>query len=133
MTGGIDMKELKKTDTLLFKFAAVFVVFTVITLTVSGLATFKTQTEDYREQCGQNIKNIGRYLADTMAANSEEVINYRSFFLDNLPSHRVNLYTPMQVMNIRHLCTKTAIMSCLKTKICRRLPQWRILSISMRL
>ena len=80
------MDKLRKTDTLLFKFAAVFLIFTIITLAVSGIATFITQTDDYRDQCGENIKNIGRYLSDMMTEDSEEVCNYRRFFLENFDS-----------------------------------------------
>ena len=77
------MNRLKKTDTLLFRFAIIFLIFTIVTLVVSGVATFVTQTEDYREQCGDNIRNIGRYLADMMSKDSEEVINCRRYYLEN--------------------------------------------------
>ncbi len=45
----------KKTDSLLFKFAFIFAVFTVVTLLMSGINTYVNQTNSYKSQCEDRI------------------------------------------------------------------------------
>ena len=71
----------KKLHSLLFKFAVIFAIFTLITLLLSGITTYVNQTASYREQCELNIKNIGEYLQELILADSEDFLIFQEYFL----------------------------------------------------
>ncbi len=71
----------KKTDSLLFKFGVLFLVFTVITLALSGLMTYYSQMTSYRKQCEENIRNIGEYLERLIQAEGEDFATYQAYYM----------------------------------------------------
>ena len=73
----------KKTDGLLFRFGIIFIVFTVVTLLITGAVTYISQIKSYREQCGTNIKDIGQYLVDIITRDGENYTEFQKHFLED--------------------------------------------------
>lgn len=81
----------KRTDSLLFRFGIIFLIFTVITLLLSGFTTYVNQMSAYRAQCETNIRNIGEYLAALM----EDEDTGFSEFQENFLTHYDKLHIPI--------------------------------------
>lgn len=73
----------KKTDSLLFKFAVIFLIFTIVTLAISSINTYLNQTNSYKEQAEENIKNIAKCLRDMIEADGENFLQYQNYLLKN--------------------------------------------------
>ena len=71
----------KKTDSLLFKFAIIFTIFSLVTLTMSGLNIYYNQTNAYKQQCEDNIQHLAAYLKELMLADGENFVNFQEYFL----------------------------------------------------
>ena len=71
----------KKTDSLLFKFAMVFAVFTVVILTMTGLVTYHNQTAAYHLECEERIQKVGRILESLVVAEGQEFLDYQDYFM----------------------------------------------------
>ena len=70
-------------NSLSFKFTVIFTIFTVITLVSSGIMTYFSQNDIYREQCQTNIRNICEYLCALMEEEGEEMLAYQKFYLEH--------------------------------------------------
>ena len=77
------MEKRDKSEGLLFRFASVFLIFTVLTLTVSSYTTYMNQTRSYEEQCVRSIRHIGQYLSDLMSADKELFIAYQNYYMSH--------------------------------------------------
>lgn len=66
---------------LLFKFGIVFIVFTVVTLLLSGITTYISQMRSYRQQCQDNIRNVGKYLVSLMLREGEDFAIYQDYYI----------------------------------------------------
>ncbi|WP_029318944.1 diguanylate cyclase domain-containing protein [Butyrivibrio sp. AE3004] len=64
----------KKTDSLLFKFAIIFVIFTMITIALSTIITYASQNSIYHKQCEERIQDIAEYLEKLMIADGDEFV-----------------------------------------------------------
>lgn len=89
------MKNVKKTDGLLFKFAIIFAVFTLVTLAFSAFATYKNQNELYKNQCEENLKNIANYLSELLIMDESDFANYQKFCLE----HAEDMEIPIDFTN----------------------------------
>ena len=81
----------RKTDSLLFKFAIIFVIFTLVTLLMSGFNTYYNQTTAYKEQCEENLKNIAACLEELIVAEGEDFVDFQGYFLSHYKEIKVPL------------------------------------------
>ena len=51
----------KKKYGLLFKFGVIFLIFIILTLTATGIATYANQTQIYQEQQKHTLQNLARH------------------------------------------------------------------------
>ncbi len=73
----------KKTDSLIFKFAIVFAVFTVVTLALTGVTTYVNQKSSYQKQCKENIGNICSYLESLIQSDAENFATLQNWWVKN--------------------------------------------------
>ena len=71
----------KKTDGLLFKFAVIFFLFTLITLTISGVNTYINQNAIYRSQCEETMQHIVAHMNELITADGTNFLNYQREFI----------------------------------------------------
>lgn len=57
--------------------------FSLITLILTGAATYFSQTRLYKRQCGQEIQNLGAYLSSLMKAQGQDFVNYQNYYMNN--------------------------------------------------
>ena len=74
----------KRTNSLLFHFAVIFLIFTVVTLTMSGINTYVRQNEIYKAQCEENIRHIGEYLADLILEDGDDFVIYQEYYMNDV-------------------------------------------------
>lgn len=74
---------IKSTDSLLFKFALIFGIFTVIVLILCGLTTYTAQMKAYKAQCINNIRSIGDYLEHLIQESGEDFIAYQDYYMEH--------------------------------------------------
>jgi len=79
-----------KKDSLLFKFAIIFTIFTVVTLLMSGINTYLNQTNSYKEQSEANLQELAKYLHELIVADGENFLNYQNYFF----KHRDKIFIP---------------------------------------
>ncbi len=60
-----------KTDSLLLRFAIIFLAFVLVTLIMSSFNIYYNQTNAYKKQCEDNMQNIAEYLKDSILMDSE--------------------------------------------------------------
>ena len=73
----------RKTDSLSFKFTLIFIIFTFVTLFMSGLNTYFNQMNAYKKQCEDNIQNISRYIEELLIKEGDDFINFQRYFLEH--------------------------------------------------
>ena len=56
-------------------------VFTLVTLMMSGFNTYYNQTNSYKQQCEDNIKHLATYLEELVSADGENFVNFQEYFL----------------------------------------------------
>ena len=71
----------KKTDGLLFRFALIFGIFTIITLTISAVTIYAIQMKEYKAQKVEDIRNIGDYLERLIHEAGEEFVVYQDYYM----------------------------------------------------
>lgn len=76
-------KPRKTTDSLLFKTALIFGVFTVITLVMSALTVYATQMKAYKAECVMRIQKIGDYLERLIQDSGQEFIAYQEYYMEH--------------------------------------------------
>ena len=76
------MDIVRKRDGLLVRFAAIFLIFTIVALGFSGFATYQNQNALYRQQCENNIKNIANYLSELIIMDGDDFAFYQKFCYD---------------------------------------------------
>lgn len=72
-----------KRASLLLKFGIIFLMFTLVTLTVSGIATYVNQTGIYRVQKEELMQQIADYMADMLQADGADFPMYQEYFLEH--------------------------------------------------
>ena len=68
---------------LLLKFALVFLTFTIVTLLISGIATYVNQTGIYQSQQEQKLQDIADYLSAVITADGDDFPIYQEYFLEH--------------------------------------------------
>ena len=71
----------KKSQSLLFKFAVIFVVFTVFTLFMAGFATYQTQSSAYKNEREVATKQVASYLEEIITADGNDFAYWQKHFL----------------------------------------------------
>ncbi len=71
----------KKTDSLLFRFAIIFMTFSLVTLLMSGFNIYYNQTSAYKKQCEENLQRIADYLKELMLADGENFADFQNYFI----------------------------------------------------
>lgn len=72
-----------RASSLVFKFGMLFLMFTIVTLLVSGVLTYYNQMKSYRRQCVDEIKALGVYLEEMMKAEGEDFVMYQNFYVEH--------------------------------------------------
>ena len=75
-----EQSQVKPTKSLLHKISLIFFFYTVIVLLVTGVSTYISQLNIYRQQCEKDIRNIGQYLTILMENDREDFKTYQEYF-----------------------------------------------------
>ena len=73
----------KKTDGILFRSGIMFLLFTVVTLILSGITLYLTETGTYRRQCQDNIRQVARYLNSLIQDDADNFLAYHKYFMEH--------------------------------------------------
>ena len=73
----------KKSDSLVFKIAVIFLIFTVLTLGFSTFSTYYNQVKIYTAQCEETIRSIGEYLAMLIESRGDEFMTYQEYYMNH--------------------------------------------------
>lgn len=71
----------RKTDSLLFRFALIFSIFTIIAMLMSGVSIYVNQTSQYKEQCEKNMQNLADYIESMMIADGKNFLILQDYFM----------------------------------------------------
>ena len=85
-------KPIKFYDSLLFRIAAILIVFTIVILGVSSVVTYISQISIYRRQCERDVRDVGVYLAELMEAEGRDVLTYKDFYMKHYRDMKVPYY-----------------------------------------
>lgn len=80
----------KKSESLLFKFAIIFFVFTVLTLFMAGFATYQSQSAAYKLEREETIQQVASYLEEVLTADGNDFAYYQKYFI----AHKDTLKVP---------------------------------------
>ena len=86
-----------KKKSLLFKFGVIFTFFTVLAVVLGGLATYYAQTDSYRKQCEQNIRDVGAYLERLILQDKDNFAIYQKYYM----AHFAEVDIPFDFDNYR--------------------------------
>lgn len=75
-----------KTDSLIFKFAIIFLVFTLIVASISGAATFAAQTSSYKAQREEIAQQVADYLEQMLSADGNDFQIFQKYLISNKDS-----------------------------------------------
>ena len=75
--------ETKRSHGLMFRFAIIFISFTIVVITVSGFATYLSQMSNYKKECENNIRNIGEYLAALIRQDEPDFAKYQEYYMNH--------------------------------------------------
>ena len=81
----------KRTDSLIFKFAIIFTIFTIVTLSISGTNIYFNQMKTYEQDCEKNITNICDYLEKLLQADGDNFVQLQNWWVHNLD----NIHIPL--------------------------------------
>ena len=66
-----------------FKFGVIFLIFILVTMIATGIATYLNQTQIYEEQLEQTLQNLSAYLAVSINADGNDFAVYQKYFFDH--------------------------------------------------
>lgn len=78
-----EQSQVKPTKSLLHKISLIFFFYTVIVLLVTGVSTYISQLNIYRQQCEKDIRNIGQYLTILMENDREDFKTYQEYYMEH--------------------------------------------------
>ena len=58
-------------------------IFTIVTLSMSGIDIYLNQTDSYKKQCEENITNIAKYLEALIMADGDDFADFQKYFLEH--------------------------------------------------
>ena len=70
-----------KTDSLLFKFALIFLIFTTMAMLMSGISIYVNQTNQYKEQCEKNMQDLADYIESMLIADGKNFLVLQDYFM----------------------------------------------------
>ena len=73
----------KQTSSLRFRFTIIFSIFTIISLLLTGITTYYSQTDTYKRQCEQNIRSIGEYLESMILNEAQDFVNHQKYYMEH--------------------------------------------------
>ena len=71
----------KRTESLLFKFGVIFVIFIVVMLALSGLATYNSQMHSYKQERETSIQQIATYLETLVMQDGDDFLLYKNYMI----------------------------------------------------
>ena len=80
---GFKAKKRAKSDSLLFRVALLFGIFTIVTLFVSASIIYAIQMRDYKAQKVEDVRQIGDYLERLIQEAGEEFITYQNYYMEH--------------------------------------------------
>ena len=81
----------RKTDSLIFKFGLIFLIFSMMIIAVSGYANYRHQYSEYQKECQKRIQQVSHYLASLLSADGEQFVTVRDYLIE----HRKDLDIPV--------------------------------------
>ena len=81
--------KLKVKSKLIRQFAYLISAFIIVTILISALITFISQTMMYRELCRNRIKEVGDYLSGLILDDAEDFQNYRNYYIEHYQEIRI--------------------------------------------
>lgn len=75
------MKE--RADSLLFKFGIIFFVFTVVTLVLSGNATYYSQSKSYMLEREESSQQVASFLEKHLLADCDNFADFQDYFMNH--------------------------------------------------
>lgn len=84
--------NMKKTDSLIKQFAGIFILFTILTLFVAGIATEVTQSNAYIKENEKNIRKTAAFLEDLIQREGEEFLWFQNYIIE----HRDDILIEME-------------------------------------
>ncbi len=75
----------KKKDSLLFKFAIIFTIFTTIVLATCGITTYFMQMGIFKQHVQAGAQNVAKYLQLMMKAEGRDFAEYQQYMIENSP------------------------------------------------
>ena len=73
----------RRTESLLFRFGIIFLIFTVLTLLMSGLITFFQQSSIYKEQREESVQQLVSYLKDVIVEDGDDFLLYKNYIIEH--------------------------------------------------
>ena len=80
----------KKKTSLIQRFNTLFLVFIVAALLLSGTFSFVNLNRFYQNESKQKLFNVNKYLGEIVAADGDEFIRLKNYFID----HREEIHVP---------------------------------------
>ena len=74
---------IRKHQGLLYKFASIFVVFILVTIVFTGVATYRNQMNVYRTQKLENLQYVAEYLSDILKNGNLDFIKFQEYYVKN--------------------------------------------------
>lgn len=85
------MQQIRKRDSLVFKFTISSLIFSVIMLSITGVLTYVIQTDTYTKQCLDITRNVNRYLEYLMQKEGQNTVDYIDYYME----HYRNIEIPL--------------------------------------
>ena len=73
----------QKSGSLIFRFAIIFAVFTVVTIIMSGIAAYVVQTGMYKNQVEDEVSKVAKYLSLVLADESLDFENHQEYLMQH--------------------------------------------------
>ena len=80
---------MKNKKILIRHLARTFMVFLIVTITVSGIAVYRLQMNIYKELCAESIKNVGDYLTRLMLRDGDDFVAYSEYYAEHCSDIRI--------------------------------------------
>ena len=75
-----------KLHSLLFKFAFIFCIFSMVALSLTGITAYINQREIYKEQCEEHLINIAHHLEHLVEAEGQPFYDFQQYYIDHKDS-----------------------------------------------
>lgn len=83
LISGENKKEYSKSGSLIFRFAIIFAVFTMVTIVLSGTAAYFVQTRMHKKQVEKAVSKIAEYLSFILSDEALDFENHQKYLIDH--------------------------------------------------